>query len=310
MSQPMIKHKQLPGLPPGIYFNLHEDDYHADSALNNSGLKHLAYNPSDYWLQSAMNQHKEPFKVTDTLKYGKQLHHLLLEHLTFFDFYNIMPGSKWNDAKEMITRRNYKKMQASIDALNEIPQVNRLLSDGYPEVTLIWICPETKIRMRCRIDYLRASTASDPHNITGAMDYKNLRDVTDKQLKWSIIDYAYDIQSALYEQAINVIREQLQEHKINIFNGDMTPKQMKKGKEFLKRLAADQGTDFLFVFQRKDPPHYVRPVILSDHDIQGGKDKIQKGKDSFIENMAKHGHDPWPYSEGKVEEFSTWYGAK
>jgi len=306
----MTSRKQLKGLLPGIYFNLDEEDYHADSALNNSGLKHLAYNPSDYWLQSAMNKDKMPYKITPTLKYGRQIHHLLLERETFFDVYNIMPGSRWDDSKEMIPKRSYEKMRASIAELKKLEQVNRLLSDGYPEVTYVWKCPETKIMLRVRIDYLRASTETDPHNITGAMDYKNIRDVTDKQLKWTIKDYAYEIQAALYEEGITHLRQQIQGNALNINYGGFKAKDATKARKFLKRLSADQGTDFLFVFQRKDSPHYTRPIILSDHDIQEGRNEIIKGKDSFLENLKEHGHLPWPYSQGKVEEFSTWYGAK
>jgi len=306
----MASKKQLKGLLPGIYFNLDEEDYHADSALNNSGLKHLAYNPSDYWLQSAMNKDKKPYKITPTLKYGRQIHHLLLERETFFDVYNIMPGSRWDDSKEMIPKRSYEKMRASITALKELDQVNRLLSNGYPEVSYVWICPDTGIRLRIRIDYLRASTAADPHNITGAMDYKNIRDVTDIQLKYTIRDYAYEIQAALYEEGVTHLRQQIQDNTLNYIYGDFTLKDATKARKFLDRLASDDGTDFLFVFQRKDFPHYTRPIILSDHNIQTGKNEIIKGKDSFLENLKEYGHSAWPYSQGLVEEFSTWYGGK
>lgn len=71
-------------LPNGIYANLSEHDYHADSALGSTGLKKLLVSPPDYWWSSPMNPLKPENTETDALKYGKAVHKCVLEGLDQF----------------------------------------------------------------------------------------------------------------------------------------------------------------------------------------------------------------------------------
>lgn len=57
-------------MKPGIYFDLPEDEYHADPALSYSGIKKLRISPLTYWADSPMNPDFEERK-TDALLAGK-----------------------------------------------------------------------------------------------------------------------------------------------------------------------------------------------------------------------------------------------
>lgn len=61
---------------PGIYFNLSEDEYHADTALGSTDIKLLATQP---WVWQRNKLRPKARKVTDDMKWGTALHCRVLE---------------------------------------------------------------------------------------------------------------------------------------------------------------------------------------------------------------------------------------
>ena len=81
-SQP----KALPTLgthPPGIYFGMPEDEYHADRSLSASGVKDVHVSPLTFWTHSAFNPAKTD-KTSEAKERGKAFHARLLEGLEAF----------------------------------------------------------------------------------------------------------------------------------------------------------------------------------------------------------------------------------
>lgn len=66
-------------LEPGVYIGLCEDDYHADPSLGGSALKSCVYQPIEYWWQSAHNPHRPEPKETETKRFGRAVHAMMLE---------------------------------------------------------------------------------------------------------------------------------------------------------------------------------------------------------------------------------------
>lgn len=70
-----------PHIPPGIYLNLSESEYHAAEGLSNSGMKQLAISPLHYW-HCNLNPHRER-EETAAQRWGKAVHCRLLEPKRF-----------------------------------------------------------------------------------------------------------------------------------------------------------------------------------------------------------------------------------
>ena len=89
---------------PGIYFGLHEEEYHADESLSTSGIKKLIQDPEEFWDQSSMNPGKPPQEAKDCLSRGTLWHCRLLEPENFHKKYAIAPyiNSDVADGKEVL----------------------------------------------------------------------------------------------------------------------------------------------------------------------------------------------------------------
>lgn len=73
-------------LPPGVYFGLAEDIYHAQPYLSASGMKNLLVSPMDYWARSWMNPWREEDETESEAKtLGKAYHKRILEGKAAFD---------------------------------------------------------------------------------------------------------------------------------------------------------------------------------------------------------------------------------
>jgi hypothetical protein len=65
--------------PPGIYFGMPENVYHADPALGSGSVRSLAKNAMYFWQDSWMNPLRPVDEETPALLYGRALHSLVLE---------------------------------------------------------------------------------------------------------------------------------------------------------------------------------------------------------------------------------------
>lgn len=63
---------------PGIYYDMPEEEYHADWSLSASGMKKLRVSPLNYWCNHPMNPDFEP-EESDALEEGKAWHKRILE---------------------------------------------------------------------------------------------------------------------------------------------------------------------------------------------------------------------------------------
>lgn len=48
----------------GIYFNMPEDEYHAQEGLSSTGIKEMLQSPTNFWFNSVYNLNYKPKKPT------------------------------------------------------------------------------------------------------------------------------------------------------------------------------------------------------------------------------------------------------
>lgn len=281
-----MSNKQPEGLKPGIYFGLPFERYLDDPALSHTGIMQLAEDRQVYWLASAMNPHRKEEK-TDAMEKGTQAHLYILEEDKFFEEYMIQPGA-WEDGKKIIRNSEFDDIKMMKGSVQSDEFARHIIQGGYPEVSIIWEHPIYKIRIKTRHDYFKPKYTTD---------YKTIFTLENSKLSWRICDKGYDVQSCLYIQARQGIREAIQEGKAGIY-GDVSDK-------FIHDFIDSDEDLFVFLFQRTEYPFPVRCIHL-DYDIHANAaGKIIVGIEEYKDCIEKYGSEKiWPSKRKGLEEFS------
>lgn len=83
IEKPVDIAKLIDAHPPGIYFGMPEEEYHADRSLSASGGKSLLVSPLTFWINSSFNPAHED-DPTEPKERGKAFHCRLLEGAEVF----------------------------------------------------------------------------------------------------------------------------------------------------------------------------------------------------------------------------------
>ena len=282
-----MKYKQPSGYAPGIYFGLHEDDYHRDKALSHSGITDILVSEMDYWENSPLNPHKK-HKDSPAMAFGKQCHMMLLEEKKFFETYNIA-GGRWEKSKAgcTLTSSEFQLIKESAQIIKRDPDTAAYFQNGYPEVSIFVTDPATGIRLRIRVDYLRTF---------GCVDLKRLRSIQKKKLGYDIISYGYDIQDYLYRYVVGLAKQQLRAGKIKAY-GDYDP-------AWLKAFMDDEDTMFVFFVQRSVRPYIYRIWHFDEHIRAEAKIITERGIQRYKHAIETYGETGWPDGSAKPGQFT------
>ncbi len=211
---------------PGVYHDLLFDDYKQIDAVNNSSLGPLKRSLRHYKMQEFSSE-------TDAMRFGTLCHTALLEPgnmQRYIVMPDLTPGITTANGKPAANPKAtsaYKQRVAEFHELHSdrtvISQVemdhlwgvtaaveeNDLASEYLApvgadrELTIIWICPDTGIKCKARIDHWRQSAK----RIT---DLKTTQDGRNWATK-SIDRYDYDRQAAFYQWGMQVLGMDVQE---------------------------------------------------------------------------------------------------
>lgn len=288
------KHKQPKGFEPGIYFNMSNEEYHADPALSHSGMVKLLISPLDYWITGPLNPDKEPWrdeKRGTARWFGKMRHELLLERERFWRTYKVIGmTSDDHSAFTWLTREEYRDIKAAIDEIRNVPEASQFFSEGYPEVSIFWRDAATGLMMRCRIDWLR---------IFGGLDFKQARSLLNNQLGWQIADFGYDLQEVHYTEGLRQIKMALKSGKAKA-HGTYDP-------AWLKAFIDDPDIYFRFFFQRSEPPYIYRILAFDSEILKNAQVRIDDAKAIYQTYIEEFGASRWPAGKCAPEEFSIYH---
>lgn len=211
-------------LPPGIYTDVKEEDYHRMPAVNASRLKTMA-KKSPMHVDYEMRNPSEP---TAAMLFGSALHRAILEPQRFSEEYFVSSGcakcknngkflgmdGKWYcgvhaksieladiDSSRMLTEENMNKIKAMRSQVLSHVKARKLLSSpGNTELTAIADDPITGERCKIRMDYYSAECEGEP----AIMDIKTCEDASPDGFQRQIVDYGYDIQAAFYIDTMQI----------------------------------------------------------------------------------------------------------
>lgn len=205
------------GLPPGVYFGLDEDEYHADRALGSTDIRGIRDDLERWWRGSRFNpdldERRLYARVTKATVLGKAMHKLVLEGRDVFEGFYVRRPDDIDGAtpaeKGALTKR-YKAELLSHQFLlhgdewdlcertggliERHPDLSTVLVGAMREVSVFWMRADG-IMCKARYDLLKAS---------GIGDLKSIENQFGKPLDRACLDdfltFRYDIQAEHYLQ--------------------------------------------------------------------------------------------------------------
>lgn len=256
--------KQPQGIPPGIYYDLSSEEYHADPALSSSGIKTLLKKPLKYWHNSPLNANRKQ-EDSQAMKVGRAFHTMLLEPEKFNEEFSIKPNVQSTTTAGMVGAGDYQDMLEAVKVVRGDVTIAPLLTGGHPEVSIFWRDEETGVMCRVRFDYL-------PKRI--GVDYKTTTDVSRESIGYAIADYRYDLSAAMYLDGLNQAG-----------------------------LMGDDHLGFVLLFQEKKAPYLCEAVRLSEDLLAIGRRDFRHGLDIYKQYIEKYGAAKWSDNCGGVKDF-------
>jgi hypothetical protein len=265
---------------PGVYLNISNEDYHADTAIGSSQIKKMLKSPLSFWWSSWMNTTRESFPPTPAMKFGTAYHTYMLEMSKFK--YDVV-ATKTTSKEGCIGMAEFTALVCMKNMIDRNPYHAQLLKGGYPEVSVFWVDEQTNLPCKCRFDYWK------PHWVT---DLKTTTDVSDKGLRYTVGDYGYDISGAMYMAGTDALRRIIQQ------GGYIDPG---IAVHFIDQFM-ESPTRFVFLMQEKEAPYTSRALAITEPVAECGNDKFRKGLEIAAHNWAAYGTDPWPTGYERVDD--------
>lgn len=232
--------------------------YHADPALSRSGAwKILAECPAKFW-----HERQSGAAETKPMKLGNIAHRLVLEGKDVEDRHIIVPPgfsmshtTKHADliaevkatGKGTLTKAEAETIRAMKAALLAHEFANAAFTNCETEVSLFWRDERFGVDCRARLD-------SRPKRGTIYTDYKTCESAEPEDLRRSIAAYGYHVQADWYCEGIRLT-------------------------------GLCERPTFLFLFQEKDAPYLITPVVLDQTTLDWGAALNRKAKAIFAHGL-------------------------
>lgn len=199
-------HEGIELLPGFFYTNVPNHIYHKSMGDSNSKLSLFNEDPYKYFNYKEKEQ-------TRPMQLGSAIHAACLEPELFDVFYMLLPEVKDRRQPEykqavksfgvgnVFAANEVEKIKGMQQAIHQNEQAHEYLSaNGWSELTLVFIDPESGLLMRCKFDKLAI--------INGryvAIDLKKTTSIEERKLSMSIFTYRYHVQAALYKRAFKIV---------------------------------------------------------------------------------------------------------
>lgn len=199
---------------PGIYWNMPEDDYHADVSLGSTDMRLLARNPREFWWQSKFNpirddeDDEESAQEKEAKIVGRAMHAAVLEghealkarYAPTFHKGRVKAGiaerAKIAAAgKEPIKFKRWRRILLASSLIRNDPECGAAFTNTIAtELSVFWVCKRSGMRKKMRLDAVK------PRSIVDFKTIVNRDDVPFEQLCLTHIGrYGYYTQSECYK---------------------------------------------------------------------------------------------------------------
>lgn len=309
--------------PPGVYFGLDEDEYHADPSLGSTSIKKLLETPADYWWESQLNPMRpEKNDDTDAMIVGRAMHAYILEGEEAFNSRymrgpdnsssDLSPSDKGNRtkaAKKVAAERGVDLIK--FDDHNRITLIGKRIESD-PKLAPIFRNGETEVSVFWRSNGVPCKARLDCLKINGVGDLKSTTNTMGKHFERACIDQfstlRYDMQAAHYLEGRNI----------------WLPRFVAEGSVFgdhdadwLERVAAVKQSAFQWVFASKThAPNVFSFFFTAENDLlKFARMHVDQALDNYRSCMDAYGLEaawiaPAQPRELTVEDLPNWHGLK
>lgn len=287
---------QPKGIAEGVYFNLSNEDYHADPALSHSGMTKVLVSWQDYWVHSCHNPDRKDYKPTPAMEFGARSGELLLEPDRFHQKYCTLDRNKGNDKGIWLSSAAMRELRTSIDAITSVKVAKEHFEQGYGEVSVFWRDKVTNVMLRARIDYLRTF---------GAIDFKRIATVDNWGIGRAVKAQGLDIQNYLYLEAIKAARAGINDMSKKVLS--IYANSQHVDIEWLNAFANDEDLLFRFLFQRSTAPYIWEFRELEPDVLQEGGNATRKAIERYIDGIKRFGTSAPAMGTGALKTISSFH---
>jgi len=236
-------------------------------SVSSTGLKTIATkSPAHYWHGSTLNPNREPQSDKPHFAIGRAAHDRVLLADRWPDFYHVTPEGFNRAASKaqaeaiaiaddaaaagltVLSHAQSESVAAMAAAIKRNPYAVAALTNGEPEVTLIWQDKETGVYCRARPDFL-------PNKRRIIPDLKTTNDAAPEAFARSIASYGYHQSAAHYLDGIEAVY-------------------------------GERPTNWLHVVVEAAAPHVVALYELPVEDIDRGKDLNRRALRTFADCLS------------------------
>jgi hypothetical protein len=192
--------------------------------------------------------------------------------------------------KTFVSRDSYERIEIAAKMVEADPQVRHAFRGGYPEVVLIWHCPDTGVPMKARVDYLKRDVIVDLKSIANQRERS-----MENAIRYEIAAYKYHLQPCIYAEGVREVR------KIAAKDGRRAIHLHDESGDddiaafVLKWAARTDDPQWLWVFQQKGDAPITRacsyPLAGTTNTVTAYQ--VLEAKRQFIEFSRTFGCDPW-----------------
>lgn len=302
--------------PPGIYFDLPEDVYHADASLGSTDMKRLSQSPPDFWWRSRFNpaNEDEEKKTTDAQLLGTAIHLGVLEGIERLrerfaprDFSGSTKDGKAENAaiamagKIGMKRKDWERAQQVATYIRENPSISRSFSGGLgAEISIFWR-DQYGIPKKARFDYTKPRAIVDLK--TNANQYDEPFPASCRKY---IARYHAQIQAAHYCEGREAARELVRTGRV--INGPPLPE--------VKDVFSEPAYAWVWIFWQSTGAPLTWGTMLSPGNaiLEYGQRQCEAASGTFIDFYERFEGlgNTWvisePLQELPLEEMPGWYG--
>lgn len=181
--------------------------------------------------------------------------------------------------KTMLAPEQIRRIEIAAAMIENDPELSKAFSGGHPEVTVIWIDPETEVLKKARFDYLK------PRAVVELKTFGNAHGrPVDRAITTAFANGRYHLQAAHYLDAADQAAEHIREGRVF---GEADP-------AWLKSVAAAQDRVAFFVFQQTGPAPVARGKVFPRGLVYDcAKIAIRDATALYAACLEKYGPDPW-----------------
>lgn len=213
-----------------------------------------------------------------------------------------------NDGLTILSADFGREIEARARLVETHPALRKAFDGGFPEVSMFWEDPETGVRMKARLDYLKTRAVVDLKTFGNPLDMP-----IDTAIARAVANRRYHVQAVVYLEAVETAKAMISAGNAACLHGEPPDD------AWLEAFATTPEHAFVFVFLQQTGAPNLRPREFPRRNGDGaetlswqaGRAAFRQGVRLYAEWMDRMGPDrPWvedrPVTPFADDEFPLW----